>query len=194
MSFVDNLVCIPQCHVSDSSSSVQMGFFADAGPLQIFVSQHLIPSHYRVEITDDAAFESEDNAPPIKAGAFVRVRIVGLKAEANQLVCTDELSHSSGSQHPHFPHMSLLAAVLPAAETLCSAAVLCGNHHRRLPWHYWRLIDLCSTAGVIAGCQGRSLWTAGCGYQCYLAVHKGVWPLPTWKGMRKAIGQVRSLR
>lgn len=63
-----------------------MGFFADAGPLQIFVSQHLIPSHYRVEITDDAAFESEENAPPIKAGAFVRVRLVGLKAEANQLV------------------------------------------------------------------------------------------------------------
>ena len=76
-----------------------MGFFADAGPLQIFVSQHLIPSHYRVEITDDAAFESEENAPPIKAGAFVRVRIVGLKAEANQLVCTDELScHSIVSQ------------------------------------------------------------------------------------------------
>ena len=63
-----------------------MGFFADAGPLQIFVSQHLIPSHYRVEITDDAAFESEENAPPIKAGAFVRVRLVGIKAEANQLV------------------------------------------------------------------------------------------------------------
>ena len=66
--------------------ALQMGFFADAGPLQIFVSQHLIPSHYRVEITDDAAFESEENAPPIKAGASVRVRLMGLKAEANQLV------------------------------------------------------------------------------------------------------------
>ncbi|DBA73102.1 hypothetical protein WJX79_000646 [Trebouxia sp. C0005] len=65
----------------------KMGFFADAGPLQIFVSQHLIPSHYRVEITDDAAFESEENAPPIKAGASVRVRLMGLKAEANQLFC-----------------------------------------------------------------------------------------------------------
>ena len=65
---------------------LQMGFFADAGPLQIFVSQHLIPSHYRVEITDDAAFESEENAPPIKAGASIRVRLMGLKAEANQLV------------------------------------------------------------------------------------------------------------
>ena len=72
---------------NNSCTPVQMGFFADAGPLQIFVSQHLIPSHYRVEITDDAAFESEENSPPIKAGAFVRVRIVGLKAEANQLVC-----------------------------------------------------------------------------------------------------------
>lgn len=66
---------------------VQMGFFADAGPLQIFVSQHLIPSHYQVEITDDASFESEENAPPIKAGAAVRVRLVGIKVEANQLVC-----------------------------------------------------------------------------------------------------------
>lgn len=65
---------------------LQMGFFADAGPLQIFVSQHLIPSHYRVEITDDASFESEENAPPIKAGAAVRVRLVGIKVEANQLV------------------------------------------------------------------------------------------------------------
>ena len=75
---------------NNSHIPVQMGFFADAGPLQIFVSQHLIPSHYRVEITDDAAFESEENSPPIKAGAFVRVRIVGLKAEANQLVCTND--------------------------------------------------------------------------------------------------------
>ena len=66
--------------------ALQMGFFADAGPLQIFVSQHLIPSHYRVEITDDASFESEENAPPIKAGAAVRVRLVGIKVEANQLV------------------------------------------------------------------------------------------------------------
>lgn len=71
---------------------VQMGFFADAGPLQIFVSQHLIPSHYRVEITDDASFESEENAPPIKAGAAVRVRLVGIKVEANQLVCLMLLS------------------------------------------------------------------------------------------------------
>lgn len=80
---------------NNSYTPVQMGFFADAGPLQIFVSQHLIPRHYRVEITDDAAFESEENSPPIKAGAFVRVRIVGLKAEANQLVCPFSMVLSS---------------------------------------------------------------------------------------------------
>ncbi len=76
---------VGKCH-AEALFALQMGFFADAGPLQIFVSQHLIPSHYRVEVTDDAAFESEENAPPIKAGASVRVRLMGLKAEANQLV------------------------------------------------------------------------------------------------------------
>ena len=100
--------------------ALQMGFFADAGPLQIFVSQHLIPSHYRVEITDDAAYESEENAPPIKAGAFVRVRLVGIKAEANQLVsmlslevaCLSSLSSSPAYALLLRPYCIAIAAVL----------------------------------------------------------------------------------
>ena len=107
---------------------VQMGFFADAGPLQIFVSQHLIPSHYRIEITDDAAFESEENAPPIKAGAFVRVRLVGLKAEANQLVSIS--GHTVCLLFLDFEHGKFLTDVmLKYTSPYMSPAVLCGDHH-----------------------------------------------------------------
>jgi len=105
--------------------ALQMGFFAEAGPLQIFVSQHLIPSHYRVEITDDAAFESEENAPPIKAGASVRVRLMGLKAEANQLV-----SHRHSLQHclqhslqPCQEDHAFGCNVFPVFADACSASV-----------------------------------------------------------------------
>ena len=115
---------------NNSFTPVQMGFFADAGPLQIFVSQHLIPSHYRVEITDDAAFESEENSPPIKAGAFVRVRIVGLKAEANQLVRPNlPFLFSRAATLAYLETPQFLAAVLAAAESDGALAVLCGNHH-----------------------------------------------------------------
>lgn len=38
----------------------QMGFFAEAGPVQIFVSSHLIPDDFDYFALDDPCFVSED--------------------------------------------------------------------------------------------------------------------------------------
>lgn len=39
----------------------KMGFFAQAGPLEIFVSTHLIPTDYAFSSVDEPCFVSEDS-------------------------------------------------------------------------------------------------------------------------------------
>lgn len=40
--------------------SAQMGFFAEAGPVQIFVSNHLIPEDFEFSALDDPCYVSSD--------------------------------------------------------------------------------------------------------------------------------------
>ena len=63
-----------------------MGFFCTAGPLKIFVSTHLIPEDFTYDTGDDPAFVSEDEQVRIKAGSEVRVRLVGVRLDANECV------------------------------------------------------------------------------------------------------------
>lgn len=44
--------------------AVQMGFFAEAGPVQIFVSSHLIPDDFDFSALDDPAYISADEEVP----------------------------------------------------------------------------------------------------------------------------------
>ena len=63
-----------------------MGFFADAGPLQLFVSNHLIPDDFDFVSADEPAFVSADEAVRVQAGAEVRMRIVGTRMDATEIV------------------------------------------------------------------------------------------------------------
>lgn len=64
----------------------QVGFFADAGPLQLFVSNHLIPDDFDFVSADEPAFVSADEAVRVQAGAEVRMRIVGTRMDATEIV------------------------------------------------------------------------------------------------------------
>eukprot|EP01083_Nonionella_stella_P011016 31315_1 len=65
----------------------QNGFFAQAGPLQIFVSKLLMPSDYRYDSQDSMPnYVSEDGEVRVGSGSMVRVRIVGIR------LATDDIS------------------------------------------------------------------------------------------------------
>ncbi len=65
---------------------MQVGFFADAGPLQLFVSNHLIPEDFSYDSANEPAFVSSDEAVRVQAGAEVRLRIVGTRVDADEIV------------------------------------------------------------------------------------------------------------
>ena len=63
-----------------------MGFFAEAGPVQVFVSNHLIPDEFSFVAADEPSFVSADEAVRIVAGAEARLRIVGTRVDATEIV------------------------------------------------------------------------------------------------------------
>ena len=71
-----------------------MGFFADAGPLQLFVSNHLIPDDFNFVSADEPAFVSADEAVRVQAGAEVRMRIVGTRMDATEIVRSRACAHA----------------------------------------------------------------------------------------------------
>ncbi|GFH09578.1 uncharacterized protein HaLaN_04753, partial [Haematococcus lacustris] len=56
----------------------KMGFFADAGPMQIFVSNHLISDELEFNATGDPSYQEHTE---------VRVRIVGIKIDQSDIFC-----------------------------------------------------------------------------------------------------------
>ena len=68
-------------------SVLQMGFFAQAGPLDIFVSNHLIPEDYEFDSTNEPCYRtSGDDSDTILSGSIVRLRIVGTRVDAQEIV------------------------------------------------------------------------------------------------------------
>lgn len=64
----------------------KMGFFAEVGPVQIFVSSHLIPSRFSFDVNAvPAAYISIDQTEMIAVGARIRVRIVGTRVDAAEI-------------------------------------------------------------------------------------------------------------
>jgi len=63
-----------------------MGFFAEAGPLQLFVSNHLIPEDFEFDTTNDPCYVTADGDQKIVSGCEVRLRIVGTRVDANEIV------------------------------------------------------------------------------------------------------------
>lgn len=60
----------------------KMGFFCSAGSLTVFVSNHLIPDDMEFSTTHEPAYVSADGEVTVKAGLFVRLRIVGTRVDA----------------------------------------------------------------------------------------------------------------
>ena len=63
----------------------KFGFFAEAGPLQLFVSNSLVPDDVKY-VTDENCYKSDDGQITIGVGA-VRVKIVGMRNDANDIFC-----------------------------------------------------------------------------------------------------------
>eukprot|EP01111_Echinosteliopsis_oligospora_P004385 TRINITY_DN1705_c0_g1_i1.p1 TRINITY_DN1705_c0_g1~~TRINITY_DN1705_c0_g1_i1.p1 ORF type:complete len:173 (+),score=31.96 TRINITY_DN1705_c0_g1_i1:55-573(+) len=64
----------------------KMGFFAEAGPLQIFVSTHLIPSHLVFDPhSNPPSFIAKDETVRICKDNEVRVKIVGTRVDATEI-------------------------------------------------------------------------------------------------------------
>lgn len=84
------IVCRPYKHeVLDAvvTSVNKMGFFAQAGPLQLFITQHLIPEEFEFDTLDDNSWISSDQMTRIQMGTHVRVRIVGIKYDPTEVFC-----------------------------------------------------------------------------------------------------------
>ena len=62
----------------------KMGFFATAGPLQLFVSNHLIPEEFEFDTSNEPAYVTAEGER-IVPGSEVRVRIVGTRVDANEI-------------------------------------------------------------------------------------------------------------
>lgn len=73
----------------------QVGFFAEAGPLQVFVSGHLIPEDFEYNQVDEPAFVSADEEVRIQQGTEVRLRIMGTRTDASEIVSLPLLSFQS---------------------------------------------------------------------------------------------------
>ncbi|CAG8567192.1 4784_t:CDS:2 [Ambispora leptoticha] len=62
----------------------KMGFFAEVGPLQVFVSSHLIPSDMKFNpYVNPPAFSDENNT--IEKGSNCRIKIVGTRFDATDI-------------------------------------------------------------------------------------------------------------
>ncbi|WFD05553.1 DNA-directed RNA polymerase II subunit [Malassezia vespertilionis] len=70
--------------VGGMSRSPQMGFFAEVGPLSIFVSSHLLPIDYKFQ-PDANPPEFTSPTDKLVKGRKVRLRIVGTRVDANEI-------------------------------------------------------------------------------------------------------------
>mmetsp|Transcript_8824 Transcript_8824/g.15012 ORF Transcript_8824/g.15012 Transcript_8824/m.15012 type:complete len:112 (+) Transcript_8824:255-590(+) len=74
---------VMRCWMPPFLPSPSLAFFADVGPLTVFVSRHAMPADLQ-EGYDPARelWQSEDREVELRAGAGVRLRIMGLSVDA----------------------------------------------------------------------------------------------------------------
>ncbi|KAF7130321.1 hypothetical protein RHSIM_Rhsim10G0155100 [Rhododendron simsii] len=76
-----------------ASSGIRMGFFAEAGPVQIFVSNHLIPDDMEFQSGDMPNYTTSDRSVrivlmqvKIEKESEVRLKIIGTRVDATEIV------------------------------------------------------------------------------------------------------------
>ncbi|KAJ8750526.1 hypothetical protein K2173_015679 [Erythroxylum novogranatense] len=65
----------------------KMGFFAEAGPVQIFVSNHLIPDDMEFQSGDMPNYTTSDGSVKIQKDCEVRLKIIGTRVDATEIFC-----------------------------------------------------------------------------------------------------------
>ncbi|KAJ6842822.1 putative DNA-directed RNA polymerase II subunit RPB7 [Iris pallida] len=65
----------------------KMGFFAEAGPVQIFVSNHLIPDDMEFQSGDVPNYTTSDGSVKIQKDSEVRLKIIGTRVDATEIFC-----------------------------------------------------------------------------------------------------------
>lgn len=65
----------------------KFGFFAEAGPLQLFVSNALITEDMKFDSSGENCYISDDLQIRIQRDCEVRMRIVGMRIDANDIFC-----------------------------------------------------------------------------------------------------------
>lgn len=65
----------------------KFGFFAEAGPQQVFVSELLIPKDYKFASIDEPCYSTDDGIDIIKKDSEVRLKIVGTCIENTEIKC-----------------------------------------------------------------------------------------------------------
>lgn len=68
----------------------QHGFYARAGPLSVFVSHHLLPQGMKFFHTE-SLWKTSDSEEKIRLKSAVRLRILGLKIEAQEISATGSM-------------------------------------------------------------------------------------------------------
>ncbi|CAB4281619.1 unnamed protein product [Prunus armeniaca] len=65
----------------------KMGFFAEVGPVQIFVSNHLIPDDMEFQSGDMPNYTTSDGSVKIQKDSEVRLKIIGTRVDATEIFC-----------------------------------------------------------------------------------------------------------
>lgn len=65
----------------------KMGFFAEAGPVQIFVSNHLIPDDMEFQAGDMPNYTTSDGSVKIQKDSEVRLKLIGTRIDATEIFC-----------------------------------------------------------------------------------------------------------
>lgn len=65
----------------------KVGFFAEAGPVRIFVSVHLIPDDMSFTQGDLNCYATDDGSLRIQQDSEVRLKIVGTRLDATEIFC-----------------------------------------------------------------------------------------------------------
>ncbi|ERM93641.1 hypothetical protein AMTR_s00004p00150370 [Amborella trichopoda] len=75
-----------------------MGFFAEAGPVQIFVSNHLIPDDMEFQSGDVPNYMTSDGSVKIQKDSEVRLKIIGTRVDATEIV--EDTKYSMNNEAP----------------------------------------------------------------------------------------------
>jgi DNA-directed RNA polymerase II subunit RPB7 len=76
----------------------QLGFFADVGPLQVFVSRHAMPTDLNNGYDhENNAWISDDREVEIRKGCAVRLKIMGVSIDVTEIVSICRRNNNNNS-------------------------------------------------------------------------------------------------